>query len=269
MTEPANIPAGLFVPEGESFLPTEFTRGPWRTDAQHGGPPAALLACIIEPRVESDEFISHVEIELLRPVPLTALRPTCTKHRVSGRVHRIAAELHSDSELVARSTALVLQRSEILEPEWHPSSTAAPTPPDPSRAIDPPRWATGDVTTYHRNAVEHVFVVGTFREPGPAVDWIRLRQPVVVGNEPSGLQRVLAAADFGSGISALYSSESSFGLINTNLTVSLFREPVGEWIAIDAKSYVGDGTGLCITTIGDRTGQVGVATQSLIGYSMG
>ena len=269
MTEPANIPAGLFVPEGENFLPTAFTRGPWRADAQHGGPPAALLAFITEPEVEPDEFISHIEIELLRPVPLTALRPTCTKNRVSGRVQRIATELHSDTELVARSTALVLQRSDILEPEWHSSGTVAPAPPDPSRAVDPPRWATGDVTTYHRNAVEHVFAVGTFREPGPALDWIRLRQPVVVDNEPTGLQRVLAAADLGSGISALYSSESSFGLINANLTVSLFREPVGEWIAIDAKSYVGDGTGLCITTIGDLTGQVGVATQSLIGYSMG
>lgn len=269
MTEPRNIPAGLFVPEAEKFLPTEFTRGPWRTDAQHGGPPAALLAFITEPCVESDEFISHVEIELLRPVPLTALRPTCTKHRVSGRVHRIAAELHSDTELVARSTALVLQLSDLHEPEWRSSEPGAPAPPDPSRAVEPPRWATGDVTTYHRNAVEHVFTLGTFREPGPAVDWIRLRQPVVVGSEPSGLQRVLAAADFGSGISALYSPESTFGLINANLTVSLFRAPVGEWIAIDAKSYVGDGTGLCITTIGDRTGQVGVATQSLIGYSMG
>src|SRR5206468_551060 len=34
----------LFVLEGERFLPTELCRGPWSPDAQHGGPPAALLA---------------------------------------------------------------------------------------------------------------------------------------------------------------------------------------------------------------------------------
>jgi len=38
----------LFIPEGERFIPTELSRGPWTDDAQHGGPPAALLARAVE-----------------------------------------------------------------------------------------------------------------------------------------------------------------------------------------------------------------------------
>jgi hypothetical protein len=62
--------------------PTELTRGPWSPDAQHGGPPAALLAAAAEahddeaaPRggENSPMFVARLTVELMRPVPLTAL----------------------------------------------------------------------------------------------------------------------------------------------------------------------------------------------------
>jgi hypothetical protein len=37
-------PAPFFVPDGEAFVTTESTRGPWSRQHQHGSPPAALLA---------------------------------------------------------------------------------------------------------------------------------------------------------------------------------------------------------------------------------
>ena len=125
------------------------------------------------------------------------------------------------------------------------------------------------MTTYHRNAVEHRFTRGTFREAGPAVDWMRLRLGLVDGSTPSGLQRVVAAADFGSGISAVYGATSPIGLINATLTISLIREHRGEWVSLDAITHVGpQGTGVGVTHLGDVDGLVGVATQSLLGYSL-
>ena len=38
----------FFVRDGNKFVPTELTRGPWDPKAQHGGPPAALLASVLE-----------------------------------------------------------------------------------------------------------------------------------------------------------------------------------------------------------------------------
>lgn len=260
---------GLFVGDGLLYGPSEFTRGPWRADAQHGGPPAALLAHVSEPLVEVGEFITHIEVELIGPVPLIPLRCVANRVRVSGRVHRVLAEMYSGEDLVARSNALVLRCSDIPKPDFVPEIATAQDPPDPTKSVDPPRWASGDLTTYHRNAVEHRFTIGTFRKPGPAVDWIRLRQQVVRGSNPSGWQRVLAAADFGSGISAVFGPEAPFGMINANLTVSLSREPQGEWISVEATTSIGaQGTGLCVASLGDVNGPVGVATQSLLGYSL-
>lgn len=34
----------FYVPRGDGFESTELTRGSWDPDAQHAGPPAALLA---------------------------------------------------------------------------------------------------------------------------------------------------------------------------------------------------------------------------------
>ena len=265
-----DAPDGLFSRDGDWFVPSEFTRGPWRPDAQHGGPPSALLGHVVAPQVEPSEFLTHIEVELVRPVPLARLRGVVRRERVSGRVARLHAELHSDDEMVARANALVLARTDLEPPDWTAPDESAVDPPDEQRAVEPPRWATGQKTTYHRNAVEHRFTGGTFKEAGPAVDWIRLRQPLIAGEEPSGLERVLAAADFGSGISAVYNPTSAFGLINANLAVSFHREAEGEWVSLDARTYAegGTGTGLGVTMLGDRVGPVGVATQSLLGYSM-
>ena len=264
------IPQGLFVYDSGYFEPSEFTRGPWRPDAQHGGPPAALLAHLCEPLVDEGEFLAQLTVELVRPVPLTPLRPVVERVRVSGRVFRIEAQLHAGDTMVARCSALVLRTAELHEPEWAEVDPPAQGVPPIDSVVDPPRWASGDVTSYHRNAVEHRFTTGTFREPGPAVDWVRLRLPVVAGTEASGLERVAAAADFGSGISAVYGETASSGLINANLIVSLHRAHIGEWVSLDAMTYVGpQGTGLGVTRLGDVNGHVGLGTQTLLAFSAG
>jgi len=265
----ATVPHALFLPAGEdTFRPTEFTRGPWRPDAQHGGPPSALLAHVSQRKIANGEFLAQLHVELVRPVRLVPLTASVERERISGRVAKVRAVLCDADEVVARASALVIAESELDPPEWAGESPPATEPPDSDATVDPPRWASGDVTTYHRNAVEHRFTEGTFREPGPAVDWMRLRLPLIAGETPTGLERVLAAADFGSGVSAVYGANSSFGLINANLTVAMIRRHRGEWVSLDATTHVGAGSGLAITRLGDTDGLVGIATQSLLGYSL-
>lgn len=258
----------LFLQVGDTYHPSEFTRGPWRADAQHGGPPSALLAALCEPQVKEGEFLSQLHIELVRPVMLDALGGVVEREQVSGRVSHVRALLTQSDQLVARATALVVTESDLAAPDWDAPRVPATSPPTADAVVEPPRWASGDVTTYHRNAVEHRFTEGSFRTPGPAVDWMRLRMPLLAGQPTSGLQRVAAAADFGSGVSAVYASDSPVGLINVNLIISLVRGHVGEWVSLDAATHVGArGTGLAITRLGDVDGLVGVATQNLLGYS--
>jgi len=44
----AGLADAFFESDGDGFVPTELTRGPWDPDAQHAGPPAALLGREIE-----------------------------------------------------------------------------------------------------------------------------------------------------------------------------------------------------------------------------
>src|SRR5919108_4856364 len=50
----APMAASFYELDGARLLPTELTRGPWDPDAQHAGPPAALLGRAIE-RIGSED----------------------------------------------------------------------------------------------------------------------------------------------------------------------------------------------------------------------
>ena len=60
-----------------------------------------------------------------------------------------------------------------------------------------------------------------------------MRVPLVEGEEPSPLVRVMAAADSGNGVSATL-DWNEWLFINTDLTVHLHRMPEGEWVCLDA-----------------------------------
>ena len=58
-----------------------------------------------------------------------------------------------------------------------------------------------ELTAFHKDCRELRFVNGSFADPGPCRLWCRLRVPVVAGEEPTGVQRTVAAADFANGVS--------------------------------------------------------------------
>lgn len=252
------------MPDGDRLVPTELTRGPWRPDAQHGGPPSALLGRAVESEaLQRDGTVARIGIELVRPVPLAPLRAVARAEPVSRRVTHVDAELRTDGgEVVARSRGLVLHVAP-LDPIEEPGPSDRP-PPGGEEA-PAPSWGDPELVVYHRDAVEHRYAVGGFDQPGPAIDWIRLLVPVVAGEDTSGLCRTLAVADFGSGISSLFGPDSTTGLINADLSVALHRPPAGEWVRLDAASRLGPaGVGLCTTRLGDERGPIGTATQSLL-----
>lgn len=256
----------LFTPAGpNAFDSTPLTGGPWRSDAQHGGPPSALLARVIESVQTPTERVARFSVELLKPVPLAQLTATVDRSQVSRRVAHGSASLSANGIVVATATALFLATAELPEPDWRPAPIARS--PDDATPIVAPTWASGDTTAFHRDAVDHRVVEGDFSVPGAAVEWIRLRQPVVAGEAPSPLSRVAAASDIASGISSIYGAESGVGLINADLTIALHRSLVGEWVGIDAVTEIGpDGVGLCTNRLFDINGTIGAATQSLLGW---
>ncbi|HYD48716.1 MAG TPA: thioesterase family protein [Terriglobales bacterium] len=255
----------IFGRDGEAFVPGELARGPWTPQAQHGGAPAALLARAVE-SCEGGEamFVARLTIELLRPVPIAPLTVAVGFERPGRKVQLVRASLRSGDAEVARATGLRIRRADVAAP---PELAHIAPPPPPSSGVggNPPWAAPGGYIAFHSHGVEHRFVAGSFREAGPATDWIRLRVPLVEGEAASPLCRVAAAADFGNGVSWVLHRDDGYSFINPDLTIYLFRAPVGEWICLDARTHVGpSGTGLAESTLFDEQGCIGRSLQSLL-----
>ncbi len=258
----------LFHVAAASFIPTEYTRGPWRPDAQHGGPPVALLGRAVEAALPEGFAVTRITVALSRPVPLEPLTTTAELTSLSRRAVRVDATLSSSAGSVASATALALTEDPGLEPEWSPKESE--TLADPSKTTVAPDWATNsDLLAYHRDALELRTISGSFAEPGPAVIWVRLRYPLVAGEVTSPLCRVLAVADLGSGISSVYGRDAGMGMINADLSLAVTRPLRGEWVLLNSTTRVADrGTGMCVSTLTDEFGHVGEVTQSLLPFKV-
>jgi hypothetical protein len=247
---------------GDSFVASELTRGPWDPGAQHAGPPSALLGREIEGLVGSDELqVGRVVFEILRPVPIGVVRIESRVLRPGKKVQLVEASLSGEAGELMRATAWLLRKSELDLPERAVADDAPP--PGPEQGWTPEFFPTGQDEGYH-TAMEWKAVAGAFLEPGPATVWMRMRQPLVAGEEPTPLQRALVAADVGNGISAVLDYRA-YVFINVDLTVHFERMPEGEWVCVDAVTRPQPtGIGTAESVLSDQRGRIGRAAQSLL-----
>jgi hypothetical protein len=247
----------LFVRKGQAFEPTELTRGPWDPNAQHGGPPAALIAGELE-RIGDGRPFARIALHLIKPVPLVPLTLETEVVRDGRRARRMRADLKAGGEVVCFAYALQLQGGDEPVPEVALCGRIA----EPPEAGEPaPRFS--EQPMFAGDGIEASFVKGQLMEPGPATAWFRLRVPVVEGEPISQLQRAMAAADFGNGISSAVPWDQ-FTFVNPELTVFILRRPEGEWIGNDAVTAIDPGgIGLADATLHDAHGPFARALQSL------
>ncbi|MGV9678169.1 thioesterase family protein [Nocardia sp. NPDC003482] len=245
------------------FESTELTRGPWSPDAQHGGPPSALLGHVIERCEPRENFrVARVAVEILGPVPLAPLVVEAKVTRPGRSVELIEATMSSERGPVLKANAWRIRQAEP-ELELPDGIVADETRPGPDTAAAETHFESAFDVGFHQG-IEYRFVAGDFAELGPATCWLRLRRPIVAGTTPSPLERTLVAADHGNGISTVL-DWNSYLFINTDLTVTLHREPIGEWICLDAVTYPEpNGTGLAESRLFDEKGAVGRSTQTLL-----
>ncbi len=240
------------------FTATALARGPWDLNAQHGGAPAALLMRALEELPASEGLsIARVTYELLRPVPLGPLHVHAHVVRPGRRVQLLEATLRTNGIELVRARAL-----QVI-PAQAPSSAELPPPPGPETG------RANDLQAPHRpmfapDTMEIRFVAGEFVARGPATAWFRMRVPLVAGEEPSPLQRLAAAGDFGNGISSPLNWDR-YLFINPDLTLYLERAPRGEWFALDSRTRIASGgIGLSESVLYDLEGRVGRAQQALL-----
>jgi hypothetical protein len=253
------VAESFYVPAGEDrWLATSHTAGPWSPDAQHGGPPSALLGRAMrrcQPR--EDMIFARFSCEILGAIPVGELSVTARVARPGRSVELLEATASAGGREVARAAAWRIRRTTA-----NPVPPRQPAPPElaDARPMAPPaEWSDG-----YLSAVEWRPVRGSFAVPGPAAVWARARYPLVPDEEPTGFERVLTIADSGNGVSWELDLRR-WMFINPELTVHLHREPVGEWICLDAQTRIAaGGIGIAESVLYDARGRVGRATQALL-----
>lgn len=253
-----------FVPAGhDTFRATELTRGPWNPEHQHAGPPIALVARAIE-RTAAVLDLTHVArltASLLRPIPIGEVSIEVQTEYAGRNVAHLAAQLSAGGKQVARFTAVAHREADV---KVSPNLAGHPLPQAP-RSVEqstPVRFPFSREMRGYQDYVEARTAQGVFFR-GPCAIWMRMRYPLVAGEEPSGLQRVAVAADSGNGVSSVLEFRR-YMFVNSDLTINLLRRPRGEWICIDAQTLIGpQGNGLAESRLFDADGLIGRATQSL------
>jgi Thioesterase-like superfamily len=249
----------LFTLDGDRFVPSEHARGPWDPAAMHGGPPAALMGGAMEALPsEAAMVVVRTTVEILRPVPLRPVAVSARVERNGRRVQLLSASLSDGDTELCRATAWRIRITDldIGDERDEPPAFAGPD-------ASTPHVPDSDEPAFHRTGVEMRYARGSFTELGPAIVWMRLAMPVVADQTPTPLQRALAAADFGNGVSAVVPWEE-FVFINTDLTVYLSRQPDGEWLCLDASTDLNPhGVGVAHSRIYDEQGAIGRSLQAL------
>ena len=253
------LPSALYEPdEGDWFVATALTIGPWSAQAQHGGPPAALLARAVQRTggIEGGQTV-RLAFDILGPVPVGRVRVTSRVVRPGRRVELVEATLDAGDRPLMRVTAWRTRSAD---------SGGAPAEPAPHRPED---GTAGDLSffrqeiAYHR-ALDWRVVHGDFTRPGPAAAWTRPLCALVEGEPMTPLEHLLVMTDASSGLSSeLDWATTSFA--NVDLVVALRRPPRGEWLATDAVTHLGGtGTAQCFAALYDADGLVGRSSQSLL-----
>jgi hypothetical protein len=257
--------SAFFLPgtEPDVFESTELTEGPWTAGVQHGGPPAALLTRTVEDlpsTIDGPTQIARLTVEILGPVPVAPVRVAAEVVRPGRAVELVEATLTAGDRPVVRARAWRIRTTSLPLPP----AVVDPGTPLPGLPIEDSVLGQRALRRGYLGAVAWRFVDGHFDSVGPARVWTRLRVPLVDGEKPTGLQRAVAVADSGNGLSRLLEF-SDWWFINTELSVHVYREPVGEWVFVEARTRLDPGgLGLADTTLGDEQGTFGAGAQALM-----
>lgn len=248
----------FYEPDGDAFVATPYTRGPWDDRHQHGGPPAALLAGAMARQCGADGIVTRVTVALLRPVPIGRVRVVADAGRCGRVVGRPMAELWAEDVRVACATGVWVRARPVEVP---PSPAGEPWP-DPD-GLEPYVFPFFPSSLGYHRAVDLRLASGAWGTT-PVRFWARPIRPLVEGRPTLPIERLTILADAQSGMGPPLDL-THFTFVNPDLTVYVTREAEGDWIGFEVRSMAGpNGVGLSQSTLRDRRGEMGRSLQSLV-----
>lgn len=252
-----NIAPVYYEPLGPGcYRSTEHAQGAWSADEQHMAPVAALLTAELEmcsPR--TDLALSRVVFDVLGRIPAGEVAVSARVIRPGRTIELVEAEMTAGGRTVVRATAWRLAVSDT-------SSIAAgdleglPGPEHAEPFDMAAVWPGGFIRSVEARSLGEWM-------PGRSTVWLRSRVGIVAGVAASEQARLIGLVDTANGV-AVRAAPGDVLFPNTDLTVHLFRRPVGVWLGLQTEvSFGPDGLGLTSAVLHDLDGPFGRSAQTL------
>ena len=253
--------SAFYHTDGDAFVATPTTRGPWDNRFQHGGPPSALMVgAMARCGHDAGAFaMARVTVELLRPVPIAEIAVSASLDSGGRSVQRLTAELSSAGKLIARAWGVRIARERVETPAVAPAAERWPEP----ESVEPFTFSFFQHEEGYHRGVDLRLARGSWGAT-PVGFWARPRIPLVEGRECLPVERLVILADAQSGMGPPL-DPLRYTFLNPDLSVYLARAPRGEWLGFDISATVGpEGAGLSESALRDREGVFGRSAQSVV-----
>jgi acyl-coenzyme A thioesterase PaaI-like protein len=241
-----------------TFRATEHTGGAWDAETQHIAPALGLLAHAVETdhdvRRTDRLVLTRLSYDILGTVPIAEVEISVEILRPGRTIELVEAVLAHAGRPVVRLRAWLMEQRDtsVIAGTGHPRLP----PPDEVDPWDPTTvWRGGFIATadVRRRQVE----------PGRAMVWVRVSEPILDGEHVSRGAAVAGLLDIANGMSVRAAPED-VAFPNVDLTAHFVRPPVEGWLGLDTTvSFGADGVGLTTSVVHDEEGPIGTSSQCL------
>jgi hypothetical protein len=241
------------------FRPTERTGGGWAPDEQHISPMNGLVVHEVERfvggRPDDGLQIGRIGLDILGVLALEPFEVDVAVVRPGRTIELL--------EVTVTSRGRAALRARVWRMAVEDTSTVAGGGPAP--LPDPDGVATWDLTQVWPGGYIASADVRPLDGPaqGRTTAWVRSDVRLLADEPTSDLAAFVGHVDIMNGI-GVRESPGAWMFPNLDLTIHLFRQPVGAWVGLDTSVTFGpDGLGLTSSVLYDRQGPVGQAAQAL------
>lgn len=236
--------------------PTVHVQGAWNDHEQHMAPVSGLMALALEEHEgRPDLLLARVSFEILGVIPREPTEITVTTIRPGRTIELVEAVLVAGNRPAVRANAWFMATGD--------TSAVAGGGPEPMPPPD--TWAPWDGGSIWPGG--YIASLEARRDPatvpGRGRTWLRTDVELVEGGTRSPTAALLGLVDTANGL-FVRESPREWMFPNIDLTVHLWRRPVGDWVGFDTTVvFGGDGIGVTSTWLHDVEGPVGRAEQIL------
>lgn len=251
--------AAFFTRKGSTFTPAPHAGSPWDRNILHGRLIAGVAAQMIERDHGDPAFqFSRLTVDLFRPPPLAPIDVETRMTRDGNRIRVVEASVQNDGVEMARTSAVMLRRTEQptgtvwSPPEWsvpHPDDIE---PPQPRGGAGASRRPQGWVPPWETRPITR----GGFGTVAQKRTWLRENRDLVEGEALTPFIRAANAADYANPLAN--SGDQGLEFINADITLYLHRLPEGDWIGFEVSSHrSAEGVAVGACTLYDTQGAIG------------